>query len=82
MPILFESSEPDGTALAYYYVSESFYIYSRAVRSIFRSRAPSPHPTVVPAFYPGLSDPEVIAAVDRDFTIRWCVLSLVLYEGQ
>lgn len=80
MPILFRSSEPDGTALAYY-VSMSLSIFIAEQFCPFSGLVP-PTPTVVPAFYPGLSDPEVIAAMERDITIQWCVHSLILYEGQ
>jgi len=34
-------------------------------------------PTLVRALYPGLSDPRVIAAVERDIVFRWCVLDCI-----
>ena len=37
-------------------------------------------PTLVRALYPGLSDPQVMAAVERDMIFRWCVSSFICAE--
>jgi carboxylesterase type B len=35
-------------------------------------------PALVRALYPGLSDSQVIAAVVRDITFRWCAVPLLI----
>jgi carboxylesterase type B len=73
VPILLGNTEDDGTVFTYN-TSESL---SSFLADQFGSLAGSIPPDKVRALYPGLSDPQVIAATVRDILFRWCVHFLV-----
>ena len=70
VPILIGNMQDDGTVFTYN-TSESLATFLSATR--FASAAGSVTPDVVRALYPGLSDPQVIAAAEGDIQFRWCV---------
>ena len=70
LPILLGDMEGDGTVFTYN-TSESL---SSFLGDQFGSLAASVPPDKVRALYPGLSDPQVIAATERDILFRWCAL--------
>ena len=72
VPILLGSLEDDGTIFTFN-TSESL---STFLVGRFGSLTGTVPPNKVRALYPGLSDPQVIAAVERDILFRWCVYSL------
>lgn len=65
--------QDDGTIFTYN-TSETL---STFLADLFGSLADTVSPTLVRALYPGLTDPQVIAAVERDVVFRWCVHSLL-----
>ncbi len=73
VPILLGSMEDDGVVNVYN-TSESL---STFLADQFGSLAGSVPPNEVRAFYPGLSDPQVIAGIERDILTRWCVQCFV-----
>ena len=64
VPILLGNMEDDGTALTYN-TSESLSTF------LAEQSAGSVTPDEVRALYPGLSDPQVIAGVERDILFHW-----------
>ena len=76
VPILLGNMEDDGTVFTYG-ATESI---SAFLASRFGPLAGSVDPDKVRALYPGLSDPQVIAGIDRDMIFRWYVLFLVWCE--
>ena len=68
--------EGDGVALTYN-TSESL---STFLEGLFGPLAGSIPLDKVRALYPGLSDPQAIASVERDVLFRWCVHFFVQYE--
>ena len=69
VPILLGNMEDDGTALTY----DTTLSISTFLASQFGPLASSVDPDKVRALYPGLSDPQVIADIERDVVFRWCV---------
>ena len=69
VPILLGNMEDDGTALTYN-TSETL---STFLTDRFGSLAGSVPPDKLRALYPGLSDPQIIAGMERDIVFRWCV---------
>ena len=67
--ILLGNAQDDGTVFTYN-TSDSLCTY---LANKFGSYADLVPPALVRALYPGLSDPQVIAAVERDTQFRWCV---------
>ena len=61
--------EDDGTVFVYN-TNESLSTY---LTGRLGSRADLYPPRLVRALYPGLDDSQVIAAVERDLMLRWCV---------
>jgi hypothetical protein len=75
VPILLGSMEDDGTVLVLGTPNNlSAFLIEQIVPDSLESFI---SPTLVRALYPGLSDPQVIAAVMRDVQFRWCVPPLV-----
>jgi carboxylesterase type B len=72
VPILLGNLEDDGTvfALAAQNLSATIALLTGP------SGAAPLSPNVVRGLYPGLSDPQVIAAMWRDIGFRWCVIYL------
>jgi hypothetical protein len=69
VPILLGNMEDDGTIFTYgVNMSISTFLASR-----FGPLVGSVDPDKVRALYPGLSDPQVLAGIDRDMIFRWCV---------
>jgi hypothetical protein len=68
VPILLGNMEDDGTVFAHDKSNLSTFLKKEFGRHA--SRVP---PSLVRSLYPGLTDPEVIAAVERDMKFRWCV---------
>jgi hypothetical protein len=69
VPILLGSMEDDGTIFVFgapnnlsAFLTEAFGPFDALLS-----------PTLVRALYPGLSDPQVMAAVERDTVFHWCV---------
>jgi carboxylesterase type B len=77
VPILLGNMEDDGTIFTYN-TSESLSSY---LAGRFGSLAGSVPPDMVRALYPGLSDPQVIAATERDNRFRWCVHFWFVMKG-
>ena len=71
--ILLGNMQDDGTIFKYN-TSETL---STFLADLFGSLADTVSPTLVRALYPGLTDPQIIAAVERDVVFRWCVHSLL-----
>ena len=70
VPILLGTIEDDGTTLTYNTTKS----LSTFLADQFAGSVPADK---VRALYPGLSDPQVIAAAERDIGSRWCVHFLV-----
>ena len=66
VPILLGNMEDDGTTLTYNTTKS----LSTFLADQFAGSVPADK---VRALYPGLSDPQVIAGVERDIVFRWCV---------
>jgi hypothetical protein len=71
VPILLGSTEDDGSI----FVLGAPNNLSAFLSGLF---GPGPlgsliSPTLVRALYPGLSDPQVMAALERDISFHWCV---------
>jgi hypothetical protein len=75
VPILLGNLEDDATILTYN-TSENLATFL-ADPDLFGPFAGTLTPDEVRALYPGLSDPQVIAAVERDIVFSWCAHSLV-----
>ena len=69
VPILLGNMENDGTVQTY----DTTLSISTFLESRFGPLASSVDPDKVRALYPGLSDPQVIADVEREIVFRWCV---------
>ena len=71
VPILLGSTEDDGTISVLGAPNNLSLLLAEQI-------VPGPlggliSPTLVRALYPGLNDPQVMAAVERDIIFRWCV---------
>ena len=73
VPILIGNAQDDGTIFAYN-TSESLSAFLKKQFGRHASRVP---PSLVRSLYPGLTDLQVIDAVERDIQFRWCVLFLL-----
>lgn len=76
VPILLGNMEDDGTVFAHDKSNLSTFLKEEFGRHA--SRVP---PSLVRSLYPGLTDPEVIAAVERDMQFRWCVVFWLDIKG-
>jgi hypothetical protein len=70
VPVLLGNMEDDGTIFVYNTPPD----LSAFLKKRFGHRVT---PALARALYPGLTDPQVIAAVQRDIQFRWCVFFLV-----
>lgn len=68
VPILLGNLEDDGSVFSFNESDLSAFIAGQ-----FGLSTGFIAPTLVRALYPGLADPQVIAAAVRDMVFRWCV---------
>jgi hypothetical protein len=73
VPILLGNLQDDGTVFTY----NTSLRLSAFLTARFGSFTSVVSPNLVRALYPGLTDPQVIAAVERDIQFRWYARSLV-----